>query len=44
MRKAVETMLDDVSNLRVKKNPLRRLVNKGIVTVSVALGYRRKNA
>lgn len=37
VRKAVETMLDNVSNLRVKRNPLRMVVNKGSLTVSVDL-------
>ena len=37
VRKAVETMLDNVSNLRVKRNPLRMVVNKGSLTISVDL-------
>ena len=35
VRKAVEAILNNVSNLRVKRNPLRMIVNKGSLTVSV---------
>lgn len=35
VRYAIETMLDNVSNLKVKRNPLRMVVKKGNIEISV---------